>query len=44
MKDPPAPHRSQARGGPLQRGRLVTAMIGPPLQDGFALVLGVPGH
>ena len=42
MKDPAAPHRSQARAGPLQRGRLPPGTVGPPLQEGFALVLGVP--
>jgi hypothetical protein len=31
MEDPPAPHRSQARGGPLQEGRDVGAA--PPPED-----------
>jgi predicted MFS family arabinose efflux permease len=34
LKDPPAPHHSQARGGPLQEGRLAVA-----LRDGGVLLL-----
>jgi hypothetical protein len=34
-KDPPAPHRSRARGGPLQEGRSSTSPArGGPLQEG----------